>query len=245
LFRKYLISSDLTTAIIGLIKNDDSNPGALTTSLPEDNLILRVVAGIKKVGTGGTMVELLTAIDKLLTVMKNITIALAPTNGNTAATNIHLNYIAHIIAKENKDNFIELNAINSSTAAFTVANPATTPLEAAVKVATAGDTPVEINNTSMTVNLPASPLDKLDTNFDLFNTSPSLAISSITTDTINVNYTSLIKAFTDINYIDTYEYILTTGTGTIPAINAEVKRNFAMLMIAITLAKIHNIIKDM
>ena len=240
---KYLISSDLTTAIIGLINNDDSNPAGLTTTTPEDNLILRVGAGIKKVGTGGTMVELLTAIDKLLTVMKSITAALAPANGNLA-TNIHLNNIAHIIAEENIANFAELTTINSSTATFTVANPATTPLEAAVKAATAaGNTAVEMSNTPMAVNPPAAPLDKLDTNFDVFNTSPSLAISSITTNAIDVNYTSLITALVSLEYKPIYDYILTSGSAGVPAIDAGVKKHFAMLMIAITLAKIHKIIE--
>jgi hypothetical protein len=240
---KYLIGSELTSAIIGLIKNDDRTPGALNTSSQEDNLILRVGSGIKKVGTGGTMVDLLTAIDTFLSVMKNANTPLVPANGNKAT--INLNNIAYIIAEENKDNINELNAINNTATTFNATNAATTALEAALKVATNGNTTVEINNTQTISTLPASPYDKLDDNFDLFNKSPSLAISSITSDSINTSYTSLIKTFTDINYNDTYEYILTTGTGGVLHINEKVKRDFAMLMIAITLAKIHNIIKDM
>ena len=190
---KYLVGSELTTAIIGLIQNDDSNPIGITTSTPEDNFLFRQNGGIKKVGTGGTMVELLTAVDKLLYVMKSVATApLTPANGNLA-NNTNLNYIAHIIAEENKDNFVVLGNINNSTTAFNITNAATKPLEAAVKVATAGGTPVEINNTPMTANLPANPLNKLDDNFEIFNNTPSLAISSITTDNIDTSYLAQLK----------------------------------------------------
>jgi hypothetical protein len=95
----------------------------------------------------------------------------------------------------------------------------------------------------MTANLPAAPLDKLDDNFAIFNTTQSLAISSITTNAIDVNYTSLITALVSLEYKPIYDYILTSGSAGVPAIDAGVKKHFAMLMIAITLAKIHKIIE--
>ena len=238
---KYLVGSGLTTAIIGLIQNDDSNTVGITSSTPEDNFLFRQPAGIKKVGTGGTMVELLTAVDTVLNNMKNAATPLGGANGNTASID-NLKNIAHIIATENGDNTAKINDINTHVAA---AGVVTTPLAAAAATATAGNTHIVNSNTPVvpTTLTSLATYPTLQQNFDVFNASPSLAISSITSDNIDTSYGNLINILDELTPEAPYTFIKDPAISN--GVDANVKKNFAMLMIAITLAKIHKIIEAM
>lgn len=243
---KYLVGSELTSAIISLIKNDDSNTGSITTSTPEDNFLFRQPAGIKKVGTGGTMVELLTAVDTVLNNLKNAATPLGGANGNTATID-NLKNIAHLIATENGDNTTKIAEINTQVAV--PGGVVTTAVEAAsvaaTAVAAAGNTLI-VNNHAPAVAAALTTLatyPTLEQNFNVFNASPSLAISSITTDNIDTSYGTLINILDELTPIPTYDFIKVQANSI--GVDANVRKQFAMLMIAITLAKIHKIIVAM
>lgn len=243
---RYLVGSELTTAIIGLINNNDSDPSGFSNSTAVDNFLFRQPDGIKKVGTGGTMVELLTAIDVVLTSMKNANTPLTGTNGNIA-TNDNLKNIAHLIATDNVDNIAKIVEINTQVAV--TSGTASTAVEAASVAATTagtvGVTPIVNNNVLAAVATLTTIVTypTLENNFNVFNTSPSLAISSITTDNIDTSYTALIDILDELTPKPPYDFIKVPANAN--NIEANVRKQFAMLMIAITLAKIHKIIRAM
>ena len=243
---KYLVGSELTTAIIGLIQNDDRDTNNIGASTPEDNFLFRQPDGIKKVGTGGTMVELLTAIDVVLNNMKDSHTPLAGVNGNTATID-NLKNIAHLIATDNVDNIAKIVEINTQVAV--TSGTASTAVEAASVAATTagtvGVTPIVNNNVLAAVATLTTIVTypTLENNFNVFNTSPSLAISSITTDNIDTSYTALIDILDELTPKPPYDFI--KDPLNVTNVDENVRKQFAMLMIAITLAKIHKIIRAM
>jgi len=224
---KYLISSDLTTAIIGLIKNDDRNDVAKGTNTPEDNYLLRIGGDMLKVGDG-SLAELLSIIDKVLVTMRGVTGVTGVPSGS-AVTVDDIKNIATSINLVNQVNYTEIEEINKGMKG----KLQTTPVGAAATATTA------INPADITTgnNIKDSNTISIDDAFKPFN---SVAISHIIDNKINDEYEKLINKLTALKYEAIYDHIKKT-----PAIDDVLKKNFAMLMIAITLAKIHDIIKGM
>jgi hypothetical protein len=213
---KYLISSDLTTAIIGLIKNIGVNAAGANYLLSGTDIL--------KVGTG-SLAELLSAIDTVCETMRTITIAPTGVNKDDIIN------IAASINVANTTNIANIEEINTK-----IASKDTTDSVGAVADAAEKDSKnpiaIEIKN--------KTSLDTAITIDDAFNKIKGVAISQITENSIKDKCDELIKKLTALKYDVIFEHIKITAT-----IDEEVKRNFAMLMIAITLAKIHDIIKDM
>ena len=204
---KYLVGSELTSAIIGLFKNAD-----------DGNLLLNLADadGIKKVGT----------FDAILTYMDKVQNGLV-TNPDTTIKNIGFG-----ICKKNDSNFKDIDGLDTDT------NVAKAKTAASVTVlAIDNNAHLDSSNTEFDTyvkSISTSNDDLLDENIKNYGKS----LHEVTG--IKVVYDDLIKKLTDINYETTYNNVLTNASTSV-----EVKKNFAMLMIAITLAKIHKIIEAM
>jgi hypothetical protein len=215
---KYLIGSELTGAIIGLIKNDDTQGGAPD---PLDNMLLRVAVadGIKKVGI----------FDDILTSMDKTQMALVQ---NIPTKNIGLG-----ICKKNQINFGDIRGLIEKKF------PA---VEAAVAQSTSKkfepDTKAHLEDKDTDMAQYIKERDAATSTDDDFINAELKKLSATSLDkadgSIETEYNKLIALLIAIKYDKTYEEVKI-------AKDEGIKKNFAMLMIAITLAKIHNIIKDM
>ena len=199
---KYLVGSELTSAIIGLFKNADD--GNLLLNLAEAD-------GIKKVGT----------FDVILTNMDKVQSALI--------SNADTKNIGFGICKKNENNFKEIDDLDTDDNVLKAksAVPLATPL-AIEKNAHLTSTNTDFD--SYVKSISTSNDSSLDENIKKYNKSLHDEVG------IKTEYEKLIKILIDINYDPTYKEVNKASV--------ENKKNFAMLMIAITLAKIHEIIKD-
>ena len=200
---KYLVGSELTSAIIGLFKNAD-----------DANLLLNLADadGIKKIGT----------FDVILTNMDKVQSALI--------SNADTKNIGFGICKKNEKNFKEIDDLDTDDNVLKAktAVPLATPL-AIEKNAHLTSTNTDFD--SYVKSISTSNEESLDENIKKYNKSLHDEVG------IKTEYEKLIKILIDINYDPTYKEVNKASV--------ENKKNFAMLMIAITLAKIHKIIEAM
>ena len=218
---KYLIGSELTSAIIGLIKNDDRDPVNPATASQSDNLILRVAVadGIKKVGI----------FDEILTLMDKTQSALVK---YTPTKNIGLG-----ICKKNRNNFVDIQELigkkdDAVKAAVTAAGKEFN-LETKAHL--------DDTDTDMAQYIKDMPTKGHTTDDDFIEAElKTFGANSLhkADKSIDDEYEKIITSLIDIKYDKTYDAVKTTADDVL-------KKNFAMLMIAITLAKIHDIIKGM
>jgi hypothetical protein len=213
---KYLIGSNLTSAIIDLIKNDDVNAAGANYLLSGTDIL--------KVGTG-SLAELLSAIDTVCETMRTSTIA------STGVNNDDIINIAASINAANTTNIANIEEINTKIASKDTTDSVGAGADAADKDSK-NPIAIEIKN--------KASLGTAITIDEAFNKIKGVAISQITDNSIKDKCDELIKKLTALKYDVIFEHIKITAT-----IDKEVKKQFAMLMIAITLAKIHDIIKDM
>lgn len=226
---KYLVGSELTSAIISLINKDDRDTGNNTVNTKEDNKLLRT-GDILKVGDG-SLAELLSAIDTVLNTMGKIS------SDPVGFTADNIKNIASSINDANDTNNKDIETIN----AHIVSKDQNTSVGAAAKASNDihKNNPIAITTANKAI-AKATITITIDEAFKVFE-GKSLAISTIEIDNIKDKYTDLINKLVALKYDDIYIYISNPTN----KVDEEVKKNFAMLMIAITLAKIHKIIEAM
>ena len=172
--------------------------------------------GIKKIGI----------FDVILTNMDKVQNGLV-TNPNTDIKNIGFG-----ICKKNENNFKDIDGLDADTNVAKAKAAATVTVLTIDKKARLDSSNADFKTYETNlVNSSKSIDDYLDENIKTYEKSLHDEVG------IKTEYEKLIKILIDINYDPTYKEV--------NKFSVENKKNFAMLMIAITLAKIHQIIEAM